>query len=195
MEKRFLYALAFFIAWVVFKKFPVFVCYNQFIVYHFHLIFFQAFSVTVLQNFKVAFYSNNLIECRNQKVPGTNGWVANFEIVNYFVCFVPVVNFVVKFFKRCTIPAFCFIKLLYHRFANGFAAHIHGYKPGGKKRAIFITVYFLENQAKNRSIDKGFIVFLYFFASFACEIIRVKKFKQIFKRIDIACSFFASAVF
>ena len=40
MEESFLYALAFFITKVIFKQLAIFVCYNEFIIYYFYLIFF-----------------------------------------------------------------------------------------------------------------------------------------------------------
>ena len=195
MEEGFLYALAFFAVGVVLKQFAFFVGHDQFVVDHFHVIFFQAPAVAVLQDFQVVFDGDHFVERRDEKVPRAHRGVADFKAVYDFIGFFSVFNFVAEFFEVVAVPLFGFVEFLDNGLADGLAAHVHGDEARGEEGTVFVAVYFFKNQAEHRSVDQRFVIFLDFFPAFCAKVVGVQERKQVLERAQVAGPFFALLVF
>ena len=91
-----------------------------------------------------------------------DGWVADFQTVNYLVSFrtaVPVCSHLVAEFKEVvTLPTFHFVEAVHYGPAQCLAANILGDIAWCEKRTVLVAIYLLKNLSQHRCIDDSLAV-------------------------------------
>ena len=186
VEQRRLHALAFRAARTIFEQVAVVIPHDQFVVFDGHEIFLQPLSVPIIQNPQIAFDGNQFVQRGDEEMAGADRRIADFQAVDNLVRLRAVFDVVVQLIKPGALPPLALVELLDNGAAQRLAAHVHRDEAGREKRAVFVAVDLLENQAKHRSVDQRFVVFLNPLAAVAGEIVGVEKREQILQRRQAA---------
>ena len=93
-----------------------------------------------------------------------------------------------------TVPAVALVEFLAHGAAQGFAAHVHGNKAGGKKGAVAVAVYFFKNESEYRCVDHVAVVGLDAGAGVAAEVVGIEESEEVVEGVEGSAAAFAAAV-
>ena len=103
-----------------------------------------------------------------------------YNLVSLSPCFTFSPYIFLKIVEIFTIPALYLIELIQDCTSQGFMADIFRYIAWCEERTIFVTIDFLKDKTKYRSVNQCFLFSFYTINNFwRAKIIGVKKIKQI----------------